>query len=70
MEAAIDIEGDRLPTLQDQDLNRAGPVLIVVEEDRDLRAPDPDLDLKVAIHLKALEKIPMEILPSPKKNKF
>ena len=68
MEAGIDIEGDRLPTLQDQDLNRAGPVLIVVEEDRDLRAPDPDL--KVAIHLRALEKIPMEIPQSPKKNKF
>lgn len=68
MEAGIDIEGDRLPTLQDQDLNRAGPVLIVVEEDRDLRAQDPDL--KVAIHLRALEKIPMEIPQSPKKNKF
>jgi hypothetical protein len=70
VEAAIDIEGDHLHILRDlgQDLDRVDQARIVVEEDQDQKAQD--LDQEVAIHLRALEKIPMETLPSPKKNKF
>jgi hypothetical protein len=73
VEVAIVIEEDRLPILQDPDLDlsRADLALIVVEEDLDQRAQDLDPDQEAATHLRAPEKIPMEILPlSPKKNKF